>query len=236
MTAPFRHTFEGMIWSVRVDPASPYMALEVRYKDRKEVSFYSIDPEEKRVIPVLHEFDEKWLWGIECIREGIIVLHSYVSAQTPEHQYLVAYDAASGEKAWENYTDCFYADHREGILSYPKKIQPKRLQLRAIRSGELIRPVDDLSEFRSIPLSLHYPVVDEESSCDILEYGLQSIRCQPEDGEWVLRIEQEGEGEIYRDTLGSYTGKALSSTFFLFENHLIYIKNKSEFVCLQMDC
>jgi hypothetical protein len=217
------YSFDGIIWSVKVDHLSDFIALEIRYKDRKEVEFFAIDLYENKKINIHHHFEEKWLWGIECIHNKTIIVHSYLSAQSPEHQYLIAYDTQEGKKLWENYTDAFENINGDHLVVYNLRIEPKKLTLLNIRTGQTeVR--GRRSEIGNQLSDLRFP------TSDILDWKGYHISTSTKDRSQVIEIINDEKNIHISEIISKDIDTLPLDSFFIFNDHLIFIKNKSRLV------
>ncbi len=130
--------FDGRIWALYTDPAQPGLVLEIRSKEKKSVSFYTLNFPEKQLNRIELPSEEPWLWGIETVRNNIVLFHSYKHDSSPEHCYMIAYSLSDGEKIWENYTHAFQQSNGNTIAAYPANIEPRRYEYFDLLSGKNI--------------------------------------------------------------------------------------------------
>ncbi|HEY0246425.1 MAG TPA: DUF4905 domain-containing protein [Mucilaginibacter sp.] len=244
MLLPFiSEKFNGAIWRMEIDNLSPTVFVEIRNSEKKEVSFSSVSLLNDKLNFKDITTPERWLTGIEAAYNGVLLLHNYLSENSPVHKGLTAIDAVNSEILWSNYTYAFNHLSANGAVLYNVQIQPKKLFLADIKTGmpngaylpevdtELI---NDIITPRILPISFLDQLIEIKphgNSLHYLEYNnfrivsLHSFEAgQLKQHLYIMN----GLQIVYEDIMNSDIQKVQPEAFILHKNWLIYIKNKSE--------
>ncbi len=84
--------FESSIWRMEIDPATNILFAEIRDEEQKQVSFSAIDLNTGAIYFESLATPERWLTGIECAYDGVLLIHYYRSENGPTHKGLLAID------------------------------------------------------------------------------------------------------------------------------------------------
>ncbi|QEC75133.1 DUF4905 domain-containing protein [Mucilaginibacter ginsenosidivorax] len=249
---PFiQHQCKWPVWRMEIDELSNIIFLEVRNGADKLVSFTSIGLDNGMV-----NFDglttpERWLTGIETAFDGVFVLHNYQSEKGPAHKGLTAIDGHTGKTLWSNYNLAFDYLSVNGPVVYNTQIQPKKLFLADIKTGETVRnyqPIIDevlnnrilspqvlpVQAFKSLPDG----VEAYGNTVDYLEHNNFRIVSLHTflDGQLkqVLYIFDDEGDTVYHDLLQTDIQKLQPEAFVVHNNKLIYLKNRSVLIVLNL--
>jgi hypothetical protein len=249
---PFiQHQCKWPVWRIEIDGPGNIIFLEVRNSEDKLVSFTSISLDSGIVKFEGLTTPERWLTGIETAFDGVLVLHNYQSEKGPAHKGLTAIDGLSGKTLWSNYTLAFDHLSATGPVVYNTQIQPPKLVLADIKTGGTVRtyqPVIDVGfnnhilspqvlpaqAFKSLP-----PGVDAYgNTVDYLEHNNFRIVSLHTflDGQLKQHLyifDDEG-GTVYHDLLQSDIQKLQPEAFVVHDNKLIYLKNRSVLIVLNL--
>jgi len=89
------------IW--RVLPAGDdYIVGEVRDREKKAVSFFSVRLEDGRRCWEGNVLTEQWWAGIEAVHGSTLFLHEYPVPSMPDHRKIYAVDIPTGKIRWKN--------------------------------------------------------------------------------------------------------------------------------------
>jgi hypothetical protein len=147
MLQPFiTHRFNGTVWRLEIDTLTDTMVVEVRNEAEKQTAFSSLDLStgETNFIDVTSA--ERWLTGIECVYDNVLLLHHYRHESGPEHKALIAIDGQTGAEIWSNYSVAF--DHLtiNGPVAYNTNMLPKKLLVLDIKTGAIKTAYDDAAD------------------------------------------------------------------------------------------
>lgn len=242
--------FTGTIWRMEIDALSDTILLEIRNNEDRSVSFSSIDLKSGQLYFEDITTPERWLTGIECAWDGVLLIHYYQSETGPTHKGLLAIDAITGQTLWNNFTYAFDHLTANGPVVYDTRIQPRKLFLADIKTGATTR----IYEPYILPEPENHIVVPEQLAAGLLPAGLITIHPY---GNWVHYLEYnnfrivslhalkagqliqtlyvfEGDTVMYEDLLNADIQKIQPEAFIMHNNCLIYIKNKTKLKVLSL--
>lgn len=242
--------FTGAIWRMEIDAKNDILLIEIRNPDDRSVSFSSVDLKSGHVYFTDLTTPERWLTGIECAWDGVLLIHYYQSETGPAHKGLLAVNAFTGETLWSNFTYAFDHLTAKGPVVYDNRIQPRKLFLADIKTGNATRVYEPFI----YPEPENHIVVPEQLAAELLPPGLMTIHPY---GNWVHYLEYnnfrivslhalkagqliqtlyvfEGSSVVYEDLLNADIQKIQPEAFILHKNCLIYIKNKTELKVLSL--
>lgn len=242
MLLPFiNKRLNGVIWRLEIDSISNTIFLETRTAD-KQVSFTSIDLINGGTNFENFTLPERWLAGIEAAYNGILLLHTYQSENSPVHKGVIAVNNKGGI-IWNNYTYAFDHLSVNGPVLYNLQIQPKKLFLADIQTGLNIRPfepvIDTEPEYLlSVPHISNDEILEDSllvaphgNIVHYLDYNNFRIVSLHSFTGGLLKQHlyvMQGAELVYEDLLNTDIQKMQPESFILYKNSLIYIKNKSE--------
>lgn len=228
------YSFGGIIWALKTDPLSDLLAIEVRNKETREVTFHVIDLQKGSTYPVAPPIEEKWLWGLDALENNTVFIHGFVSAQSPEHCYILAYHATSGFESWANYRYVFHRVTTEGLLAYDRQVSPKRYDLLSFMDGRILRTgvMPDAFSSRDALLLFPEPVTYEGKESLQLSFRQYHITAEIKGGGCELSIRQENKlaGQLVITDIRDLKG----DLFFIFNNYLIVLKNHRELLIINL--
>ncbi|MBB6109128.1 protein of unknown function [Mucilaginibacter lappiensis] len=243
--------FDWPIWRMEIDNINSTLFVELRNSEDKKVAFGAVSLLNGKVYFKDVTTPERWLTGIEAAYDGVLLVHNYQSANGPIHKGLIAIEGISGQALWSNYTLAFDHLSANGPMVYNSQIQPKKLFLVDMKTGELLRahqPVIDTPLYnhivvpqmlpaellKELPLpaepyanTLHYL---EHNSCRIV--SLHTF-FQEKIKQHLYIINSEGV-IVYRDLLNSNIQKLQPEAFVIHKNNLIYLKERSALIVLNL--
>lgn len=244
----FLKRFEGIIWKIEIDPFSSYIALEIRDPAEKKVSFACIDIRDKKLIFKGNPLEESWLLGLQGILHKKIWLHGFQEESSPLHKGFFCIDPSAGKLLRENYRDVLVDIYTDSILVYDPKIEPKKYRYLNHNDGMEIK--EHKPEKASVELSFPEKIKKEDLSndfpmplpefeqiaedIDILKKGDYQIICfqQKNKEGWTQHLQVYKNGKLsFEDTLYQNAEGLGMDSFFLYKNQLMFIRNKSEFIC-----
>jgi hypothetical protein len=249
MLLPFiNKPFNGVIWRLEIDELSDTIFLEIRNAEDKIVSFSSVSLSTGKLNFTGFTTPERWLTGMEAAYDGVLLLHHYQTEQSPVHKAVVAVNN-EGEVSWSNYTYAFDHLSVNGPVVYNAQIEPKKLFLADIKTGSSLRSyepsIDADPEFpiqmpQIVPpsyLTITFPAEPYGNNIHYLEYNnfrivsLHSLNAgQLKQHLYIM----DDANVVYEDLLNADIQKMQPESFTLYKNLLIYIKNKSELMVVNL--
>ena len=241
--------FNGAIWRMEIDELTETVFVEVRDSEEKKVHFEAVSLTHGEIYFKGLTTPERWLTGIEAAYDGVLLLHGYQSESAPVHKALTAIDALTGKILWSNYNFTFDHLSAKGPVVYDSRIQPRKLFLADIKTGETISRYEP-SIYEELPNNILLPeliseeIISEfipehafENTIHYLEYNnfrIVSLHSSTGGQLSQLLFILDGNKKIYQDLLNNKIQKMQPEAFILHKNHLIYIKNKSELKVLTL--
>jgi hypothetical protein len=243
-------SFTGTVWRLQVDEQSHTLAVELRNEHDKQTSFAAIDLTNGRVYFDNLTMPERWLTGMEAIYNNVLLLHYYKHESGPEHKAIIAINALTGAELWSNYSVAFDHLSVNGPVVFNTSLQPKKLMLADISSGEILRPYDSALDK---PLENKIVIPEMVPATEILPgtlphepYGIM-VHYLNHNNHRIVSLHSLKNGAleqhlyvlrdttvVYYDLLNQYIQKLQPEAFVLHKNALIYIKNKAEIKVLKL--
>ncbi|WP_426667704.1 DUF4905 domain-containing protein [Mucilaginibacter sp. McL0603] len=245
-----RCQFKSTVWRLEIDALSQIIFAEVRDQADKKVYFAAISLDTGELLFDNLQTEERWLTGIETAYNGVLLLHNYQSEAAPVHKGLTAIDGGTGKVLWNNFTHAFDHLSVNGPIIYDTRIQPRKLFLVNIITGEIIRPYNSsmdtemdneitLPEEISIGSLKHISLSTEPfgNTIHYLEHNnfrIVSLHTFTE-GTLQQRLYIISNAEIvYEDLLNSDIQKLQPEAFLLHKDQLIYLKDRSQLKVLNL--
>ncbi|HVW96752.1 MAG TPA: DUF4905 domain-containing protein [Mucilaginibacter sp.] len=242
--------FKGAVWRIEIDQFRDILIAEIRNAEAKTVTFSSVSLDSGELNFQELSTPERWLTGIECIYDGVLLLHYYQSETGPAHKGLMAVDALTGEILWSNFTFGFDRLTADGPLVFDMLMQPRRLFLLDIRTGSTTRIYQPVINAGPV----NYLRLPDQISAESLPSDLAAFHPY---GNWVHYIEHNNfrivslhalkggqlvqliyvfndDQCVYEDLLNADIQKIQPEAFIMHKNCLIYIKNKTELKVLPL--
>lgn len=248
---PFIHEqFDWPVWRMEIDEKSASLFVELRNSKEKKVAFGAVNLFNGQVNFKGLTTPERWLTGIEAAYDGVLLLHNYQSATGPTHKGLMAIDA-SGKTLWSNYT--LALDHLSvnGPVVYNTQVQPPKLFLADIKTGETVRNYEPLADYllhnhivspQLLPAdffnNLQLPAQPYGNTVHYMEhnnYRIVSLHTffQEKIKQHLFIINNEG-AIVYQDLLNSNIQKLQPEAFVVHKNNLVYLKERSALIVLNL--
>lgn len=245
----FQEKFKGVIWKVVADPHELFLTLEIRDPAEKQVTFACLDINAGILLWKDLKTPESWLHSLVAAYKGISFIQGYASGHLPMPLGIIAIKSKTGVILWENYADTFAALLPDGIAVYNARIEPKTFRVLDIQSGAFLRKAGLQEMQDSVAAPLDFP----ESAT--LDHAEQEVLSSYVPGQLINEVElliredkklvsfYAENGKLFDQYLAVFNpdkdillleklaseaaGKTIDS-FFIWENRLFYIKNKSE--------
>ncbi len=244
------YQFSSPVWRMEIDSLSQLIFLEVREPGDKKVYFSAVSLDDGLVYFDGLQTEERWMTGIEAAYDGVLLLHQYQSEAGPAHKGLMAIEGCSGRTIWSNYNLGFDHLSAGGPIVYDTRIQPHHLSLIDIRTGVMQRAYDPSADtemnhglilphsappelLKSLPLNVA-PFGGASQYLQHNSFRIVSLHAKRggelEQHLYILR----GEDIVYEDFLNTNIQKLQPEAFLMQKDHLIYLKNKSKLVVLNL--
>lgn len=243
----FSKEFNGFVWKVMIDEKKDILALEIRNAATKTTSFTCININNQQVTIDNLQLEEPWFCGMEIISDGVLLLHYYMSESSPAHKGMIAFDAFTGSKLWENYTHAYADEELNAFKAYNTRIEPKRYVYLDKTTGEELKTFGMKTVKREKRSSLIFPVLvnPESVKAHLAPYATEGLLESANTGNNfilsfytkdnqtltnILRVFNTENELIWEDKILSDIQNQGSDTFFVYKKCLLYIKNRSKIV------
>lgn len=244
-------TYQAPVWCMEIDESSQTLFLEIRDHADKQVSFSALSLQNGDIYFEGFTTPERWLTGIEAAYNGVLLLHNYQSATGPVHKGITAIEAASGKELWSNFTLAFDHLSINGPVVYNAQLQPKKLFLIDVKTGGTIRayepvldqPLDNqIISPELMPATavnnLYLPLTVHANAVHYISYNSFRIvslhTLLQEHLEQHLFVFNEEGTLLYHDLLNNAIQKMQPEAFVLHNNQLVYLKNRSGLIVLNL--
>lgn len=251
MLQPFiSHQFKNPVWRLEIDNLTDVITAEIRDQSNKRAYFSAISLVNGEVYFDDLQTEERWLTGMEAAYNGVLLVHNYQSEAGPAHKGLIAFDERNGQLLWSNFNFAFDHLSVNGPVVYDTRIQPRKLSLIDIKTGATLRkyePSIDLELINDLKFpeeassesvsSLELPVSPLENTVHYLEHYNLRIVSLHAIAKGTLQQHlyiMDGVEIIYSDLLNADVQKLQPESFLLHKEHLIYLKNQSQLIVLNL--
>jgi hypothetical protein len=113
---------------------------ETRDPETKRVYFFSLDVKTGKVFLKNFVFENEDFWvGSENAGGRFIFLHRFAQPEMPMHKGIIALDAKSGEKIWENEELEYIFHNADGVYAVRQLFESTEISLLDFNTGRLIR-------------------------------------------------------------------------------------------------
>jgi hypothetical protein len=242
--AHFTFPFNGLVWRLEIDPVTATLFAEIRNEQDKQVSFASIGLASGKLNFTDLTTDERWLTGMECAHNGVLLLHHYESASSPIHKGIMAIDGRTGQLLWSDYSRGFDHLSINGPVMYDQRIQPRKFFVADIKTGERLHAYDTATDTEadlsiSIPdiidgvvlsaeLGIPAPFGNVAHNLYLNQYRIVSLHALNNTQLTQTLYIFENDKPVFNDLLNAGIQKLQPEAFIVHNNHLIYLKNKTE--------
>ncbi|QJD97763.1 DUF4905 domain-containing protein [Mucilaginibacter robiniae] len=241
--------FDGQVWRMEIDPINHILFAEIRMIADRNVNFAAINLNNGETYFKNYTVDERWLTGIEAAFDGVLLLHFYQTENGPTHKGLAAIEASTGNLLWSNFNLSFDHLSINGPVLFDSRLHPPKYNLADIKNGtqirtyqpsidtELVQPLL-LPQIITIPNNLPpLPAEPYGNNVHYLEYNnlrivsLHALRA----GTLVQYLYIiSGNKLIFEDILNTNIQKLQPEAFVMYQNKLVYIKDRSEIKVLNL--
>lgn len=246
----FSHTLDAVVWKQQVDPIKKLLVVELRDPDTRTVSFQCIDLANGDIYDPFTPEKEDWWIGLEQVQSGFALIHHYLQEEQPVRNGLDCYTIPNWKMQWERpevqyleitNNNVKVLDTEEALtlsLSSGQEVEDNSDTFKAgleIRFPEQF-PADH-SHFKTVAQFLHqtwgYQAVEgleylEHKALVLISYYLYTDQKLEN---YILVMKDDGE-VIFQDCLGTQLSGIALDTFFIYEEQLIFVKQKNEIISL----
>lgn len=227
-----------IIWKIILDDDNETMAWESRTNDKK-VFFNAYDFKEDKYLLQDFYLEEDWLLNIQRVKDQILYLTGFESEFSPVQKGIIALDLKSKKMMWQNFSVALHQFTQQGLVVFDPRVNPRKYKLLDSENGGLIKAVfmEEFYLLKSLKNELILPqIIDEntdwETKHQLIYKDLEILSgYKPQENyfDQYLIIKKNNE-VVFEDIINQAIQKKSFDTFFVWQNKLIFIKNKSEIV------
>ncbi|MBK0382925.1 DUF4905 domain-containing protein [Pedobacter sp. SD-b] len=227
-----------IIWKILLDDDEGTLVWESRDKD-KRVCFNAYDFKQGKYLLQDFSFEEQWFLSAQSVKNNILYLSGFENEFAPVQKGIIAFDLISKRNLWQNFSIAVQQFAQDGLVVFDAKIAPRKFRLIDYNTGNAINDLDinTLPLLKNLANDILLPQIFNENkdweTLHQLKYDdleiLAGYRAKEGTFDQYILIKKNNE-IIFEDILNKAIQKKAFDTFFIWQNKLIYIKNKSEIV------
>ena len=149
--------FNSLIWKIEIDEENELIAIETRSAEKRSATFSVYNFLSGHCYFKEKSTENSWWWSLDRIHKGFMYLHGYKNEKSPERRGIIAWNAKTGEMAWQHFNYSLDKISAEGLIAHNTLIQPAREELLAPESGEIIRK--NLEGYSELNRDIRFPEV-----------------------------------------------------------------------------
>lgn len=253
----FSYNFNGLIFKILPDIILPFIAIEVRNLQVKEVSFAVVNYQKGELLFEGLGLEETWWVGISGLRNGKLFFHQFADKEYPEPQALLVADVLAQALIWGKKGSYLEELTANGALVSILEHGQKRYQLLDIESGNLVKEITDSNEVTyQEPQNMTFPIQYEQGSpyfdtvaqflkqkldvvaskqIDYCEFGDKIIISYTTDNQrFLLILNSAGEMLFHQSILQESQGLGMES-FFIKADYLICVAERQHLLIFKLD-
>ncbi|MEM7108453.1 MAG: DUF4905 domain-containing protein [Bacteroidota bacterium] len=249
----FSHAFEGKVWNIDSEIGGDYLVIEARNEHTFETAFFIYEPSDAAIIKGPITLEETWWVGVTHVSGQIIVFHKFEDTESPEHKSYQAVDVDSGTIIWEA-SDVSFSEYGRNYLKGMKNNSPFIIDLQKgnpIHENDLIDAPQNnhlLYPFLYVPKSGYHNTVHSFLSAigmdsdnrygihylDTMGFIIISFYYHNTGLENRLIVLNQSRELLLDEVLGTELKGIADRPFFVYHDHLIFVKENSNFLSYQL--
>lgn len=246
----FSHLLDAVIWKQQVDPVKKLLVLELRDPETRTVSFQCIQLINGEIYNPFTPEEEDWWIGIEQVQSGFALIHHYLHEEQPVRNGLDCYSIPEWKLKWQ-LPEAQFLEISNSTVNILDSNESRTISLStgediASEFGQTNTALNtqfpeqfpaDHSHFKTVAQFLQerwgYQAVEgleylEHKALVLISYYLYTDQKLEN---YLLVMKDDGE-VIFQDCLGTQLSGIALDTFFIYEEQLIFVKQKNEIISL----
>ncbi len=246
------NSFKGIIWNTLADGGSNRLFLEVRDIEEKKVSFSALNLQNNQWLWKNVSLEESWWVSLSAVAGDILLITVYTDTNNPDKKSLIAYDVLKNEMIWWYNGFSLSAVDTRYVKGVDSKFSSKEIILDLL-NGKPVPEIDfDLGVLQNFPVirpfqyeqgTDHFATVGDflhtrlgirpVITIEYLEYKslvIASVFVKDQNLANYLYVFASSGEVLLKEILGQDLKGVGLDTFFIFSDHLIFVKNKRELV------
>lgn len=246
------HSFQGIIWNTLADENHHRLFLEIRDVQEKKVSFSALNLQNYEWLWKDVSLEEPWWVSLAAMGGEVLLFTLYTDTNNPDKKSLLAYDVIKNKIIWWYNGFSLSAANTLYVKGIDARFPSKEIIL-DLFTGKALQQVDfHLADPQNFPVirpfqyeegTEHFGTVKDflqsrqgilpVATVDYLEFeGLIMVSFfvkEEELANYLYGFNSSGE-VLLKEKLGQNLKGVGLDTFFIYSDHLIFVKNKNELV------
>jgi hypothetical protein len=250
----------GIIWKILPDKKGEYLVIESRNAELRKTILSTLDLSKGEILYSNDQLPKPWWISLKAIGGSTIILQGYKESNSPEPGGLYVFDLKEGKLLWKDDDKIFQSFSGENSLRLTSPENNEEIETDS-RTGKLLKDkiassiTDEAMDSGNLEFpilynedNIHYKTIadfveeNQSSKCtgpiEYLEYRnniLISFYIKESNKLTnILFITDEDGNSILTDRIMEGAGGVGMSAFFICNNKLIYIKNKTSIAMAEM--
>lgn len=246
----FSTSFHGVIWNFLADANNPRLFLEVRDVQQKEVSFSALNLRNYEWLWKDVSLEERWWVSLGAVAGEKLLFTVYTDTGNPDKKSLLAYDVSKNQISWWYNGFSLSGVNNLYVKGIDARFPSKEIVL-DLFTGKPLQQVDfHLEESQNFPVIRPFQYEAGTAYFDTVSDFLQSrVHAGPiaaleylESGTLIFVSVFVRESDLanylygfnssgdllLNEKLGENLKGIGLDTFFIYSDHLIFVKNKNE--------
>lgn len=242
LTKTLSQTFTGVIWKMLLESNRKLIAIESRDSESRQTSFSVFNYQTGYTPLDKVQLDESWYVALSHIYQNLIFVTGYESERSPISKGITAINIDNKTTSWQRFNYSFYHAWSQGIQAYNPNISPRRFEWLSYETGEVIAVTNPvaINHDMQMPKIASQDILPDAINRENIVGDVMSLTYQDliilsfhELFQQKLRLRllvTSNYAIILDDILYSGIQKQQLETFFIQQNHLIYIQNGNQIV------
>jgi hypothetical protein len=249
----FSHTFNGKVWTIKTDEEGTLLVIEIRNEELMHASFQLFDFKTSTLSAEI-VLEEPWLVSLFYVSQSYLIFQTFESDANPEVKSYIGWSVKENKEIWRNdkWKNISIINHQLHLRNDTKDeiIAFNPADGEQIEINEVIKSKLDLSLHTPLFYSQqneYFPIISRyveqtrsesiSAGAEYLEYRdliLISYYTGQQKMANNLLIVNGNKEILLNECLGTDLKGIGQDTFFIQNNKLIFVKNKTEFFIFQL--
>jgi len=239
----FSEKFKGLIWKIRIHEKNGYIAIESRQLESRNVAFSVLNLQTGEIYFKERTYLEPLNLNLTYAAQDNLILTANEHPESLETKGLISTNILNGEILWERYNFSYNQAAPTGLQVYDPKIFPRKYtwidhlnaeiiseqENNPIENSDLLFP--DLFESYALPDYIDHDLITGKISVLLINgLSIVSFHQKFENNIQQRLIVYQDDRIFIDDIIINGIQKLQPESFFIMNNHLLYIRNKNEIV------
>jgi len=248
----FTYTFHRIIWNTLADGHRQRLFLETRDVKEKKVSFSALNLQNYEWLWKDVQLEETWWISLAAIAGDMLLYTVYTDTGNPDKKSLLGYDAVKNELSWWYNGFSLSGANSLYVKGIDARFPAKEIILDAFTGRQLPHVDFHLEDSQNFPLIRPFQYEEGTAYFDTVKHFLQSrlgivpmttidyleyegliivsVFVNESDLANYLYVFGSGGEMLFHEKLGENLKGVGLDTFFIYSDHLIFVKNKNELI------